>query len=144
MEKNKVVFDIDGTLSIVGDRLKCLNNKDWDQFYARCSEDEVNEPVAALLRNLYYCGYDIVYVTGRREICRKDTLEWLRANKLPNVSTSLFMRKNKDYRPDTVVKLELVSDFIGDILMVFEDRSSVVKEWRRHGITCLQVANGDF
>ena len=32
-----VVVDIDGTISKVGDRIKCLEQspKDWDSFYAR-------------------------------------------------------------------------------------------------------------
>jgi len=36
-----IVFDIDGTLSIVGDRLKCLKEKDWDNFYARHDDGDI-------------------------------------------------------------------------------------------------------
>ena len=56
----------------------------------------------------------------------------------------LYMRKDGDTRPDYVIKPELVKDFIDDIYMVFEDRDQVVKMWRDLGITCLQVANGDY
>lgn len=30
------------------------------------------------------------------------------------------------------------------IAMVFDDRDKVVAMWRRQGLTCLQVAPGDF
>ena len=30
------------------------------------------------------------------------------------------------------------------VLVVFEDRASVVKMWRKLGLTCFQVAPGDF
>ena len=33
---------------------------------------------------------------------------------------------------------------IGNVLGVFEDRDRVVKMWRDLGITCFQVAEGDF
>ena len=140
-----IIFDIDGTLSIVGDRLKCLKEDDLDGFYSRCGEDKVNNTIANLC-SLLYQDNDIYYVTGRRESCRKDTIKWLNENHLPIESngTKLFMRKNGDFRHDTIVKLELVEKFKDNIDMVFEGRNSMVKAWRRAGITCLQVAEGDF
>jgi hypothetical protein len=31
-----------------------------------------------------------------------------------------------------------------NIMCVFDDRDKVVNMWRRNGLTCLQVADGDF
>ena len=31
-----------------------------------------------------------------------------------------------------------------DIVCVFDDRQKVVDMWRSHGLTCMQVAPGDF
>ena len=58
------------------------------------------------------------------------------------------MRKNGDFRHDTIVKPELVAnssllDHVG-IYFIMEDRDSMCKKWRELGYTCLQVANGDF
>jgi len=139
-----VVFDIDGTLTIIGDRLQELILNDWDSFYARCYEDVLNEPVANILLSLADADFNVIYVTGRRESCRADTLAWLKDNGLPHDSSKLYMRKNGDYRHDTEVKVELVEPFIEHITMVFEDRDSMVKKWRELGLTCLQVADGDF
>ena len=139
-----IVFDIDGTLSIVGDRLECLKTKNWDGFYDRCYEDEINDAVAKTLLAFKSIRQQIVYVTGRRESCRKDTLRWLDAFGLPSETKNLYMRKNSDYRHDSIVKIELVKPFISDIDIVFEDRDSMVKTWRDNGVTCFQVAEGNF
>lgn len=57
------------------------------------------------------------------------------------------MRSNKDRRPDYVTKLELLSRYfppLSDIAFVLEDRKSVVDAFRKNGLTCLQVSDGDF
>jgi hypothetical protein len=33
---------------------------------------------------------------------------------------------------------------LDEIAFVLEDRNSMVKKWRELGLTCLQVAEGDF
>lgn len=138
-----IVFDLDGTLSIVGDRLKYLEQdpKDWDSFYEACGEDEVNEPIATLYDRLYP-REGIIIVTGRRESVRDKTDEWFRRNRLPLVR--LLMRPDGDTRHDTILKPEMVKPFASEIEMIFEDRASMVKKWRELGYTCLQVADGDF
>jgi len=144
-----IVFDIDGTLSIVGDRLECLKDKDWDSFYARCGEDTVNEPIASVCRAMDYFDH-VIYITGRRESCRDDTVNWIKENGLPwhpNHSarpTILLMRNDGDCRHDSVVKIELAAPFMDKITSIFEDRNSMVETWRNAGFTCLQVADGDF
>jgi hypothetical protein len=141
-----IVFDIDGTLSIVGNRVKYLQQepKNWDAFYSACWQDKPNTPVVELCCNLEH-HYDIIFVTGRREETRGVTLQWLYENGLGNdLNDKLFMRKDGDHRHDTIVKPELVKEFLGDIKMVFEDRNSMVAKWRELGIPCMQVAEGDF
>lgn len=151
-----IVFDLDGTLSIVGDRLKYLEGpkKDWDAFYEACGEDKVNEPIAKIYKSILdsYWATNFegtvkdlpIIVTGRRESTRDATLLWLNMNNLNISSERLFMRKDGDLRQDTIVKPELVANFFNDIEMIFEDRNSMVKKWRELGLTCLQVAEGNF
>lgn len=147
MQKDIIVFDIDGTLSLVGDRKECLQRtpKDWDEFYARCGEDEVNPDIMWLARKLVREECIIIFVTGRREGCRRTTEAWLEnAFGFCFQAEALLMRPDGDYRHDTIVKPELVAPFMDRIQMVFEDRDSMVKKWRELGITCLQVADGSF
>ena len=61
--------------------------------------------------------------------------------------SDLFMRADGDYRADSIVKEEIYHDKIEpvyNVLLVLDDRDSVVKMWRSLGLTCLQVAEGNF
>lgn len=144
-KKDIIVFDLDGTLSLVGDRVKYLQQepKDWDLFYNACGEDKINFPIFEILIHLKF-NYEIRIVTGRREGVKVKTLKWLEANGLCMSGRHIFMRKNGDFRHDTIVKPELIGDFKDRILMIFEDRKSMVDKWRELGFTCLQVAEGNF
>ena len=126
-----VVVDIDGTISKVGDRIKCLEQspKDWNSFYARCGEDLPNEGVLELVKVLQL-EYKIIFVSGRRESCRWDTKEWLDTYGINNY-LGLLLRKDGDYRHDTIVKPDLLLNFLGsydEVAFVLGDRSSVVKK----------------
>ncbi len=142
------VFDIDGTLSIAGSRLRHIltEPKDWESFYERCDEDEPNEPVFDILWALYGLPPNpgIYYVTGRRENTRKKTIDWLLDQGVLVDADHLLMRPNGDHRPDTEVKPELLKKAGIVPHVIFEDRNSMVKKWRELGYTCFQVAEGDF
>jgi hypothetical protein len=94
--------------------------------------------------------YEIMFCTGRSREDEGVTLKWLWGQFPDHMfvhSGVLLMRDRGDIRPDPEVKAELLSR-IGltpaDVLCILEDRTSVVKNWRRLGYTCLQVAEGDF
>lgn len=133
------IFDIDGTLAHKNDR----HPFDW----AKVGEDTPFKTVIDVLRAIdeSYVGYDIVLVSGREEVCRTDTASWLTLNGVE--FDELFMRAEGDYRKDSIVKHEI---FWGEIAPrwnvrgVFDDRNQVVDMWRAMGLTCLQVAEGDF
>jgi len=57
------------------------------------------------------------------------------------------MRSDGDYRADQVVKEELFRNQVEpkyDVIGVIDDRDKVVTMWRRLGLVCFQVAQGDF
>ena len=64
------------------------------------------------------------------------------------------MRKDGDYRKDTIVKDELLTNVLKILNneyegitwnpIIFEDRKQVVDMWRNKGFTCYQVAPGEF
>lgn len=147
MGKHIVIVDIDGTVAKVGDRLKYLKQepKDWDSFYEHCDEDEPIEDIIRVVKDLYFCGYNIVFCTGRRESVRNKTIEWIK--KYLNFNPCgyrLLMRKDNDWRHDTEVKPQMLDFPASEVLFVLEDRNSMVKKWRDLGYTCLQVNDGDF
>jgi hypothetical protein len=59
----------------------------------------------------------------------------------------LFMRPEKDMRPDNIVKAELFDQYVRDnfdVRFVLDDRDQVVDMWRAMGIKTLQVEPGAF
>ena len=52
------------------------------------------------------------------------------------------------YTNDAVLKERWLDEYILkhdlDVKMVFDDRKQVVDMWRKRGLTCLQVAEGNF
>lgn len=141
------LFDIDGTLADCSHRLRHIRDtpKDWRAFFAACPDDAPIPHMVNLAITLYDADQRIVYVSGRSDECRAQTLAWLLAHGLPEAP--LYMRKAGDHRDDDHVKAELLHALLADgwdPVMAFDDRSRVVKMWRGKGIPCAQVAEGDF
>ena len=84
--------------------------------------------------------------------CYELTHEWLHQNvKLLGMNAYynpiLYMRAEGDHRPDWIVKKELFLNEISkkyNIELVIDDRQQVVDMWRSLGLTCFQVAEGNF
>ncbi len=146
---NCYLFDIDGTIADLSHRLHHINGekKDWRAFFAACNEDKPIPHMIRLAKDLALPGSTIIYVSGRSDECRIETVKWLEDNDLLLSSTHLYMRKSGDRRPDNIVKGELLDRILADgfiPIMAFDDRNQVVKMWRERGIPCAQVAYGDF
>lgn len=132
-----IIYDIDGTVA----KMKGRSPFDW----SRVHEDSVNEPIADLVRECQQAGYPVFAVSGRDGSCRELTENWLAANNIP--FDGLFMRPVGDMRKDSIVKMEIFeNEFKGkyNIKFILDDRNQVVAMWRSLGLTCLQVADGDF
>jgi hypothetical protein len=139
--KKSIISDIDGTLALIGNR---------DPFNPKTvADDLLNNPVANILE-VYSKQQEfdiaVILVTGRFEKYRSQTETWLAKHHI--VYEHLYMRKNGDFRKDTVVKKEYYEKSIRgtfDVLFVLEDRDQAVAMWRKDlGLTCLQVEYGNF
>lgn len=134
------IFDIDGTLA----HMKNRGPFEWD----RVGEDSLDEPVSNILDMIVSgdMGKQHVLIVSGRDICSQmDTEKWLDNNEV--CYDKIFMRPNKDMRPDTDVKCEIYENNIKgkyNILGVFDDRDSVVQLWRSLGLKCFQVEYGSF
>lgn len=143
------IFDIDGTLADCSQRLHFIQQEkpDWDAFYKDCVNDKPIKPVLNLLRLIYEDEQDVIFVTGRPEKYRKQTTLWL-SKYLMSEHFGLAMRKDGDHRPDYIVKKEIyekeIKPYFKHIGGVFEDRKQCVDMWRSLGLTCYQVADGDY
>ena len=140
MKDRIVICDIDGTIAIHdGDR----GHFEW----ALVTNDKYNKPICSLVDMIMFSGTLVLFVSGRNEAARESTLDWLR-ELWPGVEHEhLLMRADKDFRADTIVKREIYEREIEpnfEVICVIDDRDSVVAMWREIGLTCLQVALGDF
>lgn len=139
------LVDVDGTLAHMRDYRGPF---DW----AKVGLDDVDEVVSNIVWDIWAGSqerstgnYEVIVMSGRDEVCRKETAEWLDLHAIPY--THLFMRPENDMRKDNIIKAELFDKYVRDnfdVQFVLDDRNQVVDMWREMGLTCLQVAPGDF
>lgn len=132
-----IIVDVDGTIAIKGDR----SPFDWD----RVGEDAPNKPVVNLVKVLAQAGYIIIFVSGRDEVCRFETKQWIEKH-IPLKSYYLHMRKEGDMRKDSIIKKEIFDDHIRDnfyVELVLDDRLSICRLWNEMGLTLLRVGDPD-
>ncbi len=150
--KNIIVCDLDGTLADCEHRVHHVRTKpaNWDAFFAGVKDDKLNYPVLSVLNKFVeFEGfrYELIFCSGRPERCRADTVEWLLDHAcLSEDEYTLLMRKDGDFRADHIVKQEILDKHIDKerVLFVLDDRQQVVDMWRRNGLVCFQVAEGNF
>lgn len=144
-----IISDIDGTLANCDHRRHHVEGKkkDWDAFFAEMGDDAPKYKVINTYHALLKIGgiEEGILCTGRFEKDREKTQTWLEENFVSY--EHLLMRKDGDFRPDEVVKEEMLDQLLAlgyEPYLVLDDRDKVVKMWRSRGLTCLQVAEGDF
>lgn len=120
-----IVFDIDNTLAIKGDR---------DVYdFSKCGLDLPIESTCLTLEALNKFNLKIVFVTGRGEEARTETSQWIFDHTNINASYfNLFMRPYKDFRRDSIVKEEIYNNRLRDKFNVvgwFEDSQKVINEF---------------
>tara|TARA_Y100000385_G_scaffold222968_1_gene233006 strand:- start:40 stop:507 length:468 start_codon:yes stop_codon:yes gene_type:complete len=152
--KKTVIFDLDGTLALIDDRraisTKDNGNMDWDKFFdpVNIQLDKPNWPVILMAQTLKKAGHSVVIFSGRSKATKDATRTWLNNHKIP--FDVLKMRPTDGglkWMKDDLLKKKWLTDLFPDvdkILCVFDDRDKVVKMWRDNGITCFQVAEGNF
>jgi len=139
-EKPKAIMvDIDGTLALAEER----NIYDGSQLY----KDVPFMHIVMLVKTLIDAGHALVFMSGRDEKWRADTLKWIQEQTGLPIDGPFFMRPDDDRRPDSIVKRELYEANVADkydIRYVIDDRPSVCAMWRDLGLVVLQVDDRPF
>lgn len=138
-----MIMDIDGTLA--DDRLRsCLRGTiEWDEYHARSIHDPPIQGTIHLVNSAMEAGQLTVLITSRPESARSITNQWLLKNKV--MASQLTMRKNDDWRPAPIVKVEILKEYLKfmDGLMIvdvaFDSRDDVCEAYRAMGIVTAQV-----
>lgn len=145
-----IVFDLDGTLANFEHRQHMISDvarqkseaTAWENFFAACTKDKPIQTIINILVALVDAGHDVSIWTGRSEAVRHETNEWLK--KFVGFIPPMRMRPVGDFTPDSILKHRwlVLADANPDI--VFEDRKGVVDMFRKYGIQCVQVAEGNY
>lgn len=137
-----IIVDVDGTVA-----RKAPGRDIYD--LTKVSQDLPNWRVIEAVQSAKRDGLEVIYCTGRQDThggqVRVDTALWLADH--VEVPGMLLMRADGDQRRDAIVKRELFDQHIRhryNVRRVYDDRQQVVDMWRGLGLTCMQVAPGDF
>jgi hypothetical protein len=149
MRKDTVIFDLDGTLALIDERRALAAKADgkinWKVFFdpQNIALDQPNLPVMASFCALQLQGYNMVIFSGRDSISRVETEKWLAQHGI--YPDAMMMRPEGSFTPDDVLKKQWLDELGADrVFCVFDDRDKVVQMWRNNGLTCFQVAPGNF
>lgn len=140
-----IMCDLDGTLALIGDRSP-YDATDCDV------KDFPNWPVIKTVLAMRAQGYDVIFMSGRDNRYRPETQRFIEKHCVSMLDGApipyqLHMRPEGDQRKDSIVKGELFDAHVANshnVLFVLDDRNQVVDFWRSIGLTCMQVAPGDF
>src|SRR3989344_3526916 len=146
-----IICDLDGTLALLNGR------NPYDS--STCENDGVNHSIVFMLNTIQYA--DVVFsegshpsefsytriflASGREERFRAQTESWLKSHSIEY--NTLYMRKTGDFRKDIIIKEEIYNQYIKDrynVLFILDDRNRIVQNWRKLGLQCWQVAEGNF
>ncbi len=132
-----ILSDIDGTLAHMNGKRGPF---DWDKV----DRDDEDIIITDRLRKHKQAGEKIIIVTGRDESCRQLTIDWLNFYNVP--FDELYMRPANDFRKDSIIKSEIYNIIKEkhNVLFVYDDRNQVVNMWRKLGVKCFQVEDGNF
>jgi phosphoglycolate phosphatase-like HAD superfamily hydrolase len=148
MEKQTIIFDVDGTIADVEHRRYHVTQQptDWKSFKEATQFDTPVQWVCDIAKKHIEDGHDVAFFSARNESQRSLTEaqidEWIGKG-----HQGLFLRPDGDFRPDEVFKSDLADkfeEFGGKIDIVYDDRNKVVAMWKARGINVVQVAEGDF
>lgn len=136
--REAVIVDLDGTLCDTSAIVHLVQGeeRDFAAFHAASADAPVDDEVAAAVRSAHENGRAVLVVTSREFVWRDLTLDWLAQHEVPY--DELVMRVVGDYRPDDVVKAEMLETLRSDgyePVEAWEDSPDVVALWREHGMT---------
>lgn len=139
-----VVADLDGALADASHRQYLLKGQRPDAlaYYMEMANDFPVLPLITAYRCLQLSGYPGIICSGRPDTYRTATEEWLEQYSIS--CACLYMRRESDYRPDALVKHDLLKRMRREgfePLIVMDSDLASVEMWRREGLVCLQSSS---
>lgn len=140
-----VIFDLDGTLADGTHRLHLLPTVDlhltdsWTEFHKASKGDAPLQNNIDICNALGRSGYFVIILTGRSDVARTETEDWLRRHKVYH--NMLKMRAHFDNRKDFIIKEEFLRNVVGleNVVAAWDDSPEVIRHFRSLGITTYAV-----
>jgi len=132
------LVDLDGTIA---------HNNGHRGFFEwhKVGDDSAIEAVVNMVLRLDEAGVGIVFMSGRDEVCRKETSEWIERH-LGFYPKHLYMRPEGNMEKDSIIKARLFDEHIRGkyrVVAVFDDRLSVCRTWHAMGLPLFRVGDPD-
>lgn len=148
-----VIFDMDGTLADVSSIRHYIVPptpkpkgwyKDFHAFHSASASVPVNGAVRDHAIRASLLGNAVLIVTARRAMYRNPTAWFLAMHGIP--SDALYMRGDKDGRPDYEVKKDILASIRTryNVIHAVDDNPSVIALWEENGIPTTVVEGFGF
>lgn len=131
---------MDGTLCDISSIRHYVAGQASERNFHKFHRESVNCPphqhVVGGAIEAHESGLSVLIVTARAFRYCWETMFWLSHN-LPVPYEQLYMRRDGDFRPDGIVKLEILSMIKADgynVVKAWDDNPNVIEVWRRQGI----------
>lgn len=141
-KKKVVIIDLDNTLFDTGHRSYLAELKRWDEFHSLCSQDTVVGKIKNLVIKLKSDGFDIHIMTGRTEAYKAVTERMLADHGIP--FDKLFMRRDKDFRKDFVIKRQWIDQSVYCYCLAIDDSIPVLDMFNEAGITAFHPESNNI
>lgn len=140
---NYFLLDLDHTISISTERniFFVTEPKNYAAGQAGIMDDIPFDPVLVISKLLIENGYECVVLTARSKSALLNSKNWLAKFQID--CEHIFMREDEDYRPDYIVKEELLKEIrekFGEPFVAFDDRPDVLEMYKRNKIPTLGVS----
>lgn len=120
-----IIVDVDGT---VADMKDYRGPFQWDLV----DLDDPRPFVIEMVENYHALGYKVIFLSGRSDVCRDLTRDWLDRHIGFLSWDELYMRKEGDYRKDAEIKEEIFWTELADsynIVAAIDDRPMMIRRW---------------
>ena len=148
--KSAIIVDIDNTLVDFRDLERVyykepMNKEDWMVLESKYLDLDPIFPIVNLIKNYIDKDYTILFVTarmGKPHVIHKTLFMLKRLFNFKPSKMRLYMREEKDTRPDEIVKEEIFVNYIQPeytIDFALDDKTEIKDLWLKYGILTLQV-----
>lgn len=133
--KQAIIWDFHGTLVDVSSVRPLLASRDYDGFYGGSLSCPPIERTVLAVRRAHESEYTNLLLTGMPQRYEAGLHAWLAYNDVP--VDMIFMRKDKDFRKDFLIKREMYLDVVDRgyyVVRAWEDSPRVTDLWTAQGI----------